>query len=83
MVKAGQLAPALTAPFVVAGGLFSSGAALGAFLMIRRALWLQGAGPICGVHATSLHCPGCYVAAVLMLSAIAVAAKQSSARGRT
>ncbi|MDR3508755.1 MAG: hypothetical protein P4L64_12730 [Caulobacteraceae bacterium] len=59
----------------LAAGLFGGGVALELGLMLRQAMWLQGLGAICGQHSAALlvHCPGCYVAAALMLSGIAVA----------
>jgi hypothetical protein len=74
MDRAEVLGAATMAPFMLAGGLFSSGAALGLFLMIRRALWLHSTGPICGDHAAGLHCAGCYGAALLMMAGVALAA---------
>ena len=76
--KAEVLGTLLARPLVLAGGLFSSGLALGLGLMIQRALWLQSVGPICGGHAADLHCPGCYAAAAMMIGGAALAASQSS-----
>ena len=76
------LKPRLVSQAMVATALFGSGLALETGLMIRRALWLRGVGPICGVHAASLHCPGCYAALSLMLAALLVAQFAPPVRAR-
>jgi hypothetical protein len=62
-------------------GLFSGGLTLGSALMIRQSLWLGRLGAICGHHGLfAIHCPGCYIAAVLMLAGVFLALSPAERR---
>ncbi len=75
MELARRLGDRLAERAVLAAILFITGLALEIFLIVHRALWLRGLGPICGAHPAALHCPGCYAALSLTLAAVAVAGR--------
>jgi hypothetical protein len=55
--------------------LAAAGGLLETILMARQAVWLHTLGVICG-HQGGLavvHCPGCYVAAAMVLGGLALA----------
>ena len=76
MIKSKHLDSARFNRVMAAFGLFVGGLALWSGLMIRQTLWIGGLGPICGHRGLlfTVHCPGCYLAAAMMIGALVLAA---------
>ena len=74
MITSKRTNPAAWVRVFVAGGLVLGGLALEGGLMVRQALWLRALGPICGHRGLFLtvHCPGCYLAAAMVLCGLAI-----------
>lgn len=73
--------PELLAP--AGAALASAGGLLEGALMARQAVWLRAAGVICGHHGglAVVHCPGCYVAAAMVLGGLALALAGATGAG--
>ena len=76
MITSKRSFPVARSRILLAGGLVFGGLALECVLMFRQALWLSAIGPICGHHGLLLtvHCPGCYLAAAMILFGLAILA---------
>jgi hypothetical protein len=74
VIKPSEASP--VARVMTAAALFLAGLALWTGLMVERAVWLGRLGPICGHRGLLLtaHCPGCYIAAAMMIGAVALLA---------
>ena len=77
MITSKRTNPAAWVRVLVAGGLVLGGLALEGGLMVRQAFWLRALGPICGHRSLwlTVHCPGCYLAAAMVISGLAILAK--------
>lgn len=76
MIKSQPCDASRIARVATALALFLAGLVLWSGLMIQRAPGLRGLGPICGHRGLwlTVHCPDCYIAAAMMIGALAVLA---------